>query len=114
MNNPLPICTEKIATINVTVSASAAGRTSKPITRARPPKNSAPPDSSAISRPGARPRLSMNCAVPARPPPPNRPKSFCAPWAMKMIPTRIRMMLRPQLARLATTALRMLLFMSVP
>ncbi|MNE94266.1 hypothetical protein D3C80_1922150 [compost metagenome] len=67
MNNPLLIWTEKIATNKSTTNPSAAGRTSNPMTNASPPKNSMPPDIIAIKCPGARPMLSMYCAVPVKP-----------------------------------------------
>ena len=57
----------KIATSITNERAAAAGRTSKPKTSAKPPKNSAAPANRAIRYPGFRPTDPKNWPVPSRP-----------------------------------------------
>ena len=69
----------------VIASTKLVGRVRKPTTSNKPPKNSALPASSAMVNPGERPIESIHCPVPSKPYPPNQAKSFCAPWAVKIM-----------------------------
>src|SRR5215208_2850931 len=83
---PFSQCTVLIAVIITLHSAAAAAGVAAPSAKSKPPPASAAPAVTAFRRPGRSPIDSKPWAVPSRPPPPNQPKSFCAPWPKKRRP----------------------------
>src|SRR5258706_307017 len=80
--------------ITDSISAGPTGP-NKPSAVSRPPANSAVAAVAANMRPGRKPSISRNPAVPARPWPPNQPKSFWAPCAVITRPKTSRMIIKP-------------------
>src|SRR5581483_7415249 len=91
MKKPLPTWADMAATNITPMTAMAANGVRNPRAMPKPPANSVAPAAKAWTRPGRNPRYFSQCApVFDRPPPPNQPNSFWAPWAARVDPSTRR------------------------
>jgi hypothetical protein len=87
----------RIAVVITPVIAEAASGVASPAASSVPPAVSVAPASRACTFAGRIPSDSIMPSVPARPGPPNQPKSFCVPWPMNSPPMTSRAPRRPTL-----------------
>ena len=81
------------------ISAADAAGVSRPSASRSPPPASDAPAATAVRLPGLRPMESKAPAVASSPCPPNQPKSFWVPCAMKVPPTATRKSVCPRAMR---------------